>query len=71
VGLRAISGSGPGTYANEAERLTGRVLEGLRYDTVQDVFRRGLHDYLANLLANCRLIGEDIARSYFYYGVGA
>ena len=71
VGLRAISGSNPGTYANEAERLTGRVLEGLRYDTVADVFRRGLHTYLANLLSNCRLIGEDIARTCFYYGAAA
>ena len=36
--LRAISGSGPGTYANEAERLTGQVLEGLRYDTCRMCF---------------------------------
>jgi uncharacterized alpha-E superfamily protein len=71
AGLRAISGSGPGTYANEAERLTGRVLEGLRYDTVEDVFRRGLHSYLENLLANFHVIGEDIAHSYFYYGAAA
>ena len=69
--MRAISGTGPGTYANEAERLTGRVLEGLRYDTVQDVFRHGLHSYLADLLANCRMIGEDIAHNYFYYGASA
>ena len=71
AGLRAISGSGPGTYANEAERLTGKVLEGLRYDTVDDIFRRGLHSYLTDLLASCRSIGEDIARSYFYYGAAA
>jgi uncharacterized alpha-E superfamily protein len=47
------------------------VLEGLRYDTVQDVFRHGLHSYLADLLANCRMIGEDIAHNYFYYGASA
>ena len=67
-GLRAISGTSAGSYANEAERLTGKVLEGLRYDTVDDIFRRGLHNYLNDVLGNCRLIGEDIARSYFYYG---
>ena len=50
VGLRAISGSGPGYYANEAERLTGRVLEGLRYDTVSDVFRAACTTYLEGLL---------------------
>jgi len=71
AGLRAISGTNPGSYANEAERLTGRVLEGLRYDTVDDVFRRGLHIYLCDLLTNCRSIGDDIARTYFYYGAVA
>jgi uncharacterized alpha-E superfamily protein len=70
-GLRAISGTGAGSYANEAERLTGKVLEGLRYDTIYDIFRHGLHNYLGDLLANCRTIGEDIARTYFYYGAAA
>jgi len=70
-GLRAISGSNAASYANEAERLTGKVLEGLRYDTIYDIFRRGLHTYLSDLLGNCRAIGEDIARSYFYYGAFA
>ena len=69
-GLRAISGTGPGFYANEAERLTGKVLESLRYDTVEEIFSRGLHGYLTDLLANCQAIGEDIAHIYFYYGAG-
>ncbi len=30
-GLRAISGTSPGSYANEAERLAGRVVERLSY----------------------------------------
>jgi uncharacterized alpha-E superfamily protein len=71
TGLRAISGTGPGSYANEAERLTGKVLEGLRYDTVEDIFRRGLHAYLTSLLTKCRTIGQDIAQTYFYYGAGS
>ncbi len=69
--LRAISGTGAGSYANEAERLTGKVLESLRYDTVEDIFRRGLHIYLGNILSKCRSIGSDIAHSYFYYGDAA
>jgi len=71
TGLRAISGTAPSSYANEAERLTGKVLEGLRYDTVEDIFRRGLHAYLTSLLTKCRSIGEDIAHTYFYYGAGS
>ena len=71
AGLRAISGTGPGSYATEAERLTGKILESLRYDTIEEIFSRGLHAYLGELLRSCRAIGEDIARSYFYYAVVA
>jgi uncharacterized alpha-E superfamily protein len=70
-GLRAVGGSSPGSYANEAERLTGKILESLRYDTIEEIFRRGLHAYLRELVRTCRAIGEDIARTYFYYAVVA
>jgi uncharacterized alpha-E superfamily protein len=70
-GLRAISGSGAGSYANEAERLTGKVLERLRYDRITEIFQLGLHSYLNEMLRLCGAIGEDIARNYFYYGVVA
>jgi uncharacterized alpha-E superfamily protein len=69
--LRAISGSAPGSYASEAERLTGKLLETLIYDRVEDIFARGLHAFLVDLQRTCRLIGEQIARSYFYYAVVA
>ena len=71
AGLRAISGTGTGAYANEAERLTGKVLERLRYDLVDEIFRQGLHSYVHELLRMCDAIGEDIARTYFYYAVVA
>ncbi|HEY6290366.1 MAG TPA: alpha-E domain-containing protein [Terriglobia bacterium] len=71
AGLRAVSGTGPGSYANEAERLTGKVLESLRYDVIGEIFKLGLHAYLHELLRMCRLIGEDIARTYFFYAVVA
>ena len=70
-GLRAISGTGPGSYANEAERLTGKVLERLRYDRITEIFKVGLHSYLNEMLQMCGSIGEDIARNYFYYAVVA
>ncbi len=69
--LRAISGTGTGSYANEAERLTGKVLERLRYDKIDEIFRQGLHPYLNELQRMCAAIGDDIARSYFYYAVVA
>ena len=69
AGLRAISGSNPGFYSNEAERLTGKILERLRYDKIEEIFKQGLHNYLNELLRMCGSIGEAIARTYFYYEV--
>jgi uncharacterized alpha-E superfamily protein len=70
-GLRAISNTAPGSYANEAERLVGKVLERLRYDRIDDILRGGLHDYLADLIRHFNAIGEAIGRTYFYYEVVA
>jgi uncharacterized alpha-E superfamily protein len=69
--LRSISGSNPGTYSNEAERLTGKMLERLRYDKIEEIFKLGLHQYLSDLLHMFAAVGEAIARVYFYYGVAA
>jgi len=66
-GLRAISGTGPGSYSTEAERLTGKILENLRYATIEEICERGLQNYMRELLSTYRAIGDDIGRSYFYY----
>ncbi len=69
--LRAVSGSGRGSYANEAERLAGRLVERLSYDRIGEIFQQGLHGYLNDVLRMCGSIGGDIARTYFYYAVVA
>ena len=69
--LRAISGSPPDSYGNEAERLAGKVNETLMYDRIEDIFARGLHPFLTQLQKTCRAIGEQVARTYFYYAVVA
>jgi uncharacterized alpha-E superfamily protein len=71
TGLRLLSNTAPGSYSNEAERQTGKLLDSLRYDRIEEIFERGLHAYLSELLGSCLRIGEDIARSYFYYKVSA
>jgi uncharacterized alpha-E superfamily protein len=71
TGLRMLSNTAPGSYSNEAERQTGKLLESLRYDRIEEIFERGLHGYLTELLGSCLRIGEDIASSYFYYKVNA
>jgi len=69
--LRAISNTGPGSYANEAERLAGKVLERLRYDRIDEILQTGLHSYLTEIIRLFNSIGEAIARSYFYYALPA
>jgi uncharacterized alpha-E superfamily protein len=67
--LAAISSTAPGRYANEAERLTGKLHDTLLYDRIEEIFARGLHPFLVDLQRTCRAIGEHIARTYFYYAV--
>jgi uncharacterized alpha-E superfamily protein len=69
--LYAISGSVPGTYGNEAERLTGRLYERLTYDSIDEIFAGGLHSYLQDLLATCRTIGAHVTETYLHYAVTA
>ena len=69
--LYAISGSVPGTYANEAERLTGKIHERLMYDSIEEIFAGGLHNFLTDLQESCRTIGEQITGAYFHYAVVA
>src|SRR5262249_23481703 len=52
--LRAVSGTGPDAYANEAERLAGRLHDALKYDRIEDIFARGLHAYLDHVQHGCR-----------------
>ena len=65
--LRRISGSGPHSYANEAERLTGKLHDSMVYDRIEDIFARDLHVFLTDVEHTCRRIGEQIAGTYFYY----
>ena len=46
-------------------------MERLSYDKVEEIFKQGLHSYLSELLGMCGSIGDDIARTYFYYAVVA
>jgi uncharacterized alpha-E superfamily protein len=47
--LHHISGSDETKYANEAERLSGRLRSDLDYVTIGDIFKFGLHEYLEQI----------------------
>ena len=44
--LHRISGSDQDHYANEAERLSGRLCSDLRYAVIDEIIRAGLHEHL-------------------------
>ena len=48
--LRRVSGTPVGQHRNEAERLCGRLLSELSYTSVDEVFKRGLHEFLSGIL---------------------
>jgi uncharacterized alpha-E superfamily protein len=64
--LWAIRGTQPAIGPSEAERLTGEAHRVLTNNRIQDIFARGLHDFLAQLQDTCRSIGGHIEHSYFY-----
>lgn len=58
--LRRISGTPPGQHSNEAERLSGRLVSELNYTSIDEVFRKGLHEFLAQVLPVLDEIGGII-----------
>jgi uncharacterized alpha-E superfamily protein len=44
--LHRISGCDRAHFCNEAERLAGRLIGELKYATINEIFRSGLHEYL-------------------------
>ncbi|HEX3816855.1 MAG TPA: alpha-E domain-containing protein, partial [Chthoniobacterales bacterium] len=47
--LHRISGSDESRYANEAERLSGRLRSDVDYVTIGEIFEFGLHEYLTQI----------------------
>ncbi len=64
VSLHRISGTPRGTFSNDAERATGRLLAELNFSTADDALSAGLHEYLDSLQTRFNRIGEAIFESY-------
>jgi uncharacterized alpha-E superfamily protein len=62
--LHRISGSNETDYANEAERLSGRLRSDLVYATVGDIFRFGLHQYLETIQKRLVEISDAMHDAY-------
>jgi uncharacterized alpha-E superfamily protein len=63
--LRAITGSPPGTYANRAEQLLGRLRAELEFGSTEEIVSTGIHEILDALQGNLNDIGEAIHEVFF------
>ena len=64
ISLHRISGTPRGTFSNEAERESGRLLSDLNFGSTAEVIRIGLHDYLDGLQERFNHIGGEIFETY-------
>lgn len=65
--LHRITGSPPGTFANQAERRIGRLRAELDYTDADEVFEIGLHEYLDAFQVNLNSSGEAIFNTFFAF----
>jgi uncharacterized alpha-E superfamily protein len=64
--IRRISGVAEGTFCNDAEKLTGRFLAELQFSTVDEIFERGLHQYLDEAQMKLNDIGAALFNAYIF-----
>ena len=62
--LRAISGSAPGRFADDAERLCGKLVAELQFGTLDEVLITGLHEYIDSLQSQFNMIGDNLFQTY-------
>ena len=62
--MHQISGSHDTKYANEAERLSGRLRSDLDYATIADIFKFGLHEYLDQIQERLVEISNALYAAY-------
>ncbi len=62
--LHRISGSSRTHFANEAERLSGRLCSDLDYATIKDIINFGLHQYLDRIQLRLIEISQAMRTTY-------
>jgi len=62
--LRRISGVADGRFCNNAEKLAGRLVAELQFNTVDEIFDQGLHLYLDRLQTRLNDIGGALFDAY-------
>jgi uncharacterized alpha-E superfamily protein len=62
--LLKISGTRPGDFANEAERLAGRALARVNFTPIEQVLKNGLHEEIDDVQERLNDIGQSIFEEY-------
>ncbi len=62
--LHRISGVDESRYANEAERLSGRLRSDLDYVTIGEIFDSGLHEYLEEIQRRLVAVSNAMHATY-------
>lgn len=50
--------------SRETERFAGRLHSNLRFNSIEDIMQRGLHDYLTEFLAQVYELGNRVSRDF-------
>ncbi|HSC34426.1 MAG TPA: alpha-E domain-containing protein [Thermodesulfobacteriota bacterium] len=63
--LHSITGTPAGMFRNEAERRMGRLHAELTYARIDDIIKKGLHEYLDNFQTELNSVGDSIKDTFF------
>jgi uncharacterized alpha-E superfamily protein len=65
--LRHISGVPEGQFVNDAEKLSGRLVAQLQFETVEEIAAFGLHRYLDEIQKKLNDIGAALFNAYIFH----
>jgi uncharacterized alpha-E superfamily protein len=63
--LHAITGTPVGTFHNEAERQMGRLYAELNYVRMDEIIKRGLHEYLDTIQSDLNKVDDAVKDTFF------
>jgi uncharacterized alpha-E superfamily protein len=63
--LDDVTGSERGTFRLRSEQLMGRLRSELDYTSIDDIVRRGLHEFIDDLQTGLNDIGQAIHEDFF------
>ena len=62
--LRAITGTAQGTFSNPAEQHLGRLVADITYANIDEIIKKGLHEYVDSLQNRLNQIDDAIYKTF-------